>query len=80
MKTQSSNANALPSSCISFQDYNAQVLSSLTAPNVAANLARLPPGGLRRRPRYYAGGWVEEDWAFAWLVGGVGVGFGGWVG
>lgn len=33
-----------------------QVLRSLTAPNVSANLARLPPGGLRKRPRFFAGG------------------------
>lgn len=43
---------------VHFQDYNAAVLTGLTAPNVAANLARLPHGALRKRARYFAG-WLR---------------------
>lgn len=32
-----------------------QVLTSLTAPNVAANLAKLPFGAVRQQTRYFAG-------------------------
>jgi predicted nicotinamide N-methyase len=40
-----------------FQDYNRQVLRHLTAHNVAANVARLPAGGCRTAPRFFAGEW-----------------------
>lgn len=40
---------------VHFQDYNAEVLAQLTAPNVAANLAQLPAGVVRPRARYFAG-------------------------
>ena len=40
---------------VHFQDYNAEVLAQLTAPNVAANLARLPRGAVRQAARFFAG-------------------------
>lgn len=42
---------------MALQDYNEEVLSAVTRPNVEANLARMPPGGLRPRVRYFAGDW-----------------------
>jgi hypothetical protein len=37
------------------QDFNQQVITSLTIPNVRANLARLEQGVYREAARYFAG-------------------------
>jgi hypothetical protein len=37
------------------QDYNKQVVTHLTLPNVQANLAQLPAGATRPSSRYYSG-------------------------
>ena len=50
---------------VHFQDFNAEVLSALTAPNVAANLARLPRGALRPEPRFFAGACARAEGAAA---------------
>jgi predicted nicotinamide N-methyase len=55
----------LAGSEVHFQDYNREVLTSLTAPNVAANLARLPRGAVRPRARYFAG--EPGSWAVLWV-------------
>eukprot|EP00879_Flechtneria_rotunda_P004231 GHRR01004479.1.p1 GENE.GHRR01004479.1~~GHRR01004479.1.p1 ORF type:complete len:304 (+),score=70.11 GHRR01004479.1:120-1031(+) len=47
----------LAGATVHYQDYNKQVMTSLTIPNVQANLARVPQGGFRERARYFAGDW-----------------------
>lgn len=42
---------------VHYQDYNRQVITSLTMPNLAANMAQLPRGVFRERPRFFAGDW-----------------------
>lgn len=46
--------------CVVFvaQDYNRQVLSALTIPNVQLNKDQLPASAVRERTRYYAGDWM----------------------
>jgi hypothetical protein len=43
------------------QDYNRQVITHLTLPNVQANLQQLPAGVVRQHSRYYSGGpcWMQ---------------------
>ncbi len=40
------------------QDYNRQVLTALTAPNVGANM-KAHPGGQHGARRYFSGGWLH---------------------
>ncbi|PNH06864.1 Histidine protein methyltransferase 1 [Tetrabaena socialis] len=42
---------------VHFQDYNVEVLRRLTAPNVIANMERLPRSRPRPACRYYSGDW-----------------------
>jgi len=44
---------------VGFADFNAEVLTHLTAPNLLANLARLPPGRDAPSARYFAGDWLR---------------------
>eukprot|EP00878_Enallax_costatus_P021358 GHUV01022607.1.p1 GENE.GHUV01022607.1~~GHUV01022607.1.p1 ORF type:complete len:240 (+),score=47.92 GHUV01022607.1:893-1612(+) len=47
----------LAGATVHFQDFNKQVITSLTIPNVQANLQQLQPGTPRERARYFAGDW-----------------------
>jgi SAM-dependent methyltransferase len=43
---------------VHFQDYNAEVLTQLTMPNVISNFSRLtPPGRSRPKTRFFSGDW-----------------------
>lgn len=48
----------LAGAAVHFQDYNKQVVTHLTLPNVQANLAQLPAGATRPTSRYYSGDWA----------------------
>uniref|UniRef100_A0A383V6Z2 protein-histidine N-methyltransferase n=1 Tax=Tetradesmus obliquus TaxID=3088 RepID=A0A383V6Z2_TETOB len=47
----------LAGATVHYQDFNKQVITSLTIPNVRANLARLEQGVCREGARYFAGDW-----------------------
>ncbi|KAF8072381.1 Histidine methyltransferase 1-like protein [Scenedesmus sp. PABB004] len=55
----------LAGATVHFQDFNREVITQLTAPNVQANTARLPGGALREPPRFFAGDWADVGCALA---------------
>ncbi len=58
-----------PVSCFYSQDYNKEVLQQLTMPNVAANLARLPPKRPKGGSRFFSGDWHSVGEALTSRVG-----------
>ncbi|KAF6259139.1 hypothetical protein COO60DRAFT_1514683 [Scenedesmus sp. NREL 46B-D3] len=47
----------LAGAAVHYQDFNKQVITSLTIPNMRANLARLQQGACREAARFFAGDW-----------------------